>query len=494
MIDQLPIINLVLLLTTALIIPFTQKISFKTTKIMGFAVLAIVLVSNILLLNYVQSEGAFYYNLGGYSRTIGIEFYLNRLSVFFTLFVILLAIIIFTYSTKDIEHDVYAQDYGRYYTLVFILLFSMLGIVYTNDLFNTYVFMEILSITTCSIISIKRSKKNYTAAFRYLMLNEVGSLSYLFGVALLYMVTGHLNIGLAAESIQQVWHLYPSNIVIALGFMVIGVSIKAAIFPFHIWLPDAHSTAPSASSAILSAIVVKVYIIIMLKVLLKLIGVDILVSLNIPMFLTIIAASGMLIGSLFALGQKDVKRMLGYSSIAQIGYIVLGISLMSPLGLTASLFHIVSHGLMKAALFLSAGAFIYMKNQRAINGFNGLGYQMPISMIVFSIAGLGMIGIPGTSGFISKFNLGVAILDANQGFLLVVLIVSGVLNAMYYLPIMINAFLKDNPENIRVMRFEKLPKTMMFPIILLGMMILIVGFFPNLVMQYIEAAVDVLMT
>jgi multicomponent Na+:H+ antiporter subunit D len=491
MIEQLPIINLLLFLTAALGIPLFKKKSFNLTLILGFIVLVIVFISSLILLNHVNLNGAFYYKFGGYQSFIGIEFKIDSMSVFFTTFIVFLTMLVYIYSTKDQTEGVAEKEYGRYYILLFVLMFSMFGIIYTNDLFNTYVFMEILAITTCSIISIKRKKENYTASFRYVMLNEIGSLSYLFGVALLYMITGYTNVDLVANEIQNIWTIYPSNIMIAISFMVVGIGIKAAIFPFHIWLPDAHSHAPSSSSAILSAIVVKVYLIILVKVLFRLFGIEILKELNIDIILMVIASFGMFMGSFFALAQKDVKRMLGYSSVAQIGYILLGISMMSYIGLTAAFFHIISHGLMKAALFLSVGAIIYFKKIRRVDKFDGLGYQMPISILVFSIAALGMIGIPLTSGFISKLNLALASLDRGYYIFIIIIIISSILNAMYYMPILIAAYLKGSKE-FNTPGIEKVPKLMLLPIVILGVLILLIGIYPNLVYGLIDKAVQVL--
>ncbi|MFP4286141.1 MAG: complex I subunit 5 family protein [Candidatus Izemoplasmataceae bacterium] len=488
MIEQLPIINLIIFIGMALIIPLFKKRNFTLTTTLSFIALLIVIINSIILVHYVQTEGSFYYRFGNYERFIGIELLIDAYSTFFTLFVVTLVTVIYVYSTGDATEGIVEREYGRYYILLFILLFAVFGIIYTHDLFNTYVFMEILSITTVSIISIKRKKENYTASFRYVMLNEVGSLSYLFGVALLYMITGYTNIELVSDIVQNSFELYPANITMAIGFMLTGIGIKAAIFPFHIWLPDAHSTAPSTSSAILSAVIVKVYIIVLVKVLFRVFGVDILESLNIPIILSIVAGIGMIMGSVFAMAQKDIKRMLGYSSVAQVGYIILGVSLMSMLGLQAAFYHILSHGLMKAALFLSVGAIVYHKKTRRVNDFDGIAYSMPMSMLVFSVAALGMIGIPLTSGFISKFNLSIAALDASKGILIAVIIVSGFLNALYYLPILIQAFLKESKEGLTTMHKESLPKTMIFPILLLGVLILLIGIFPNLVLGLLEAA------
>ena len=323
------------------------------------------------------------------------------------------------------------------------------------------------------------------------MMNEIGSLSYLLGVALIYMATGYTNMTMLSSAIPLAFAAYPINIVIALGFMVIGLSIKAAIFPFHIWLPDAHSAAPSTSSAILSAIVIKVYILIFVKILFLVFGLNILKQMHIPTMLLVLSASAMIFGSIFAIAQKDVKRMLGYSSVAQMGYVLLGIALVSFLGLRAAFFHIISHGIMKSALFLSAGEIIYYKKTRKVNDFDGLGFIMPVAMGVFSIAALGMIGLPLTSGFISKLNLGIAVLENDYVIFLVILILSSLLNVIYYLPIIILAFLRNEKYHYRLTSIEKTPSTMITPLIILGVLVIMFGLFPNIIMPYIDAAAEV---
>ncbi|PKK93670.1 MAG: monovalent cation/H+ antiporter subunit D family protein [Tenericutes bacterium HGW-Tenericutes-6] len=492
-IEQLPIINLLLFLLMALVIPLLKRKPFKITLILGFVVLGLVLISSGYLLWYVNNVEVIHYTFGGHEARLGIEFIVDPFSALFTTIIAGLAAIIYIYSSGDATEGIEKTEYGRYYVLLFILLMSMFGILYTNDLFNTYVFIEILSITTCAIISIKKKKDTYTSAFRYVMMNELGSLSYLFGVALIYMATGFTNITLISESIQNAYASYPVNIIVALGFMIIGLGIKAAIFPFHIWLPDAHSAAPSTSSAILSAIVIKVYILVLVKVLFRVFKLDILNEMNISTILLVLAGVAMIMGSVFAIAQKDVKRMLGYSSVAQMGYILLGIGLLSFEGLRAAFFHILSHGLMKTALFLSVGEIIYYKKTRKVNDFDGMGFIMPVAMGVFSIAALGMIGIPLTSGFISKLNLGVAVLDQNQIIFLVILIVSSLLNVIYYLPIIILAFLKNEKYRYRLKSIEPTPRTMIAPLVLLGVLIVVVGLFPNQIMIFIEAAANSLL-
>jgi len=490
MINQLPIINMLIFLATALIIPLLSKRTFKITLIFGFIMLLCVVTSSFFLIFHIAEHGAILYQFGGHDSKIGIEFKVDLMAAIIGLFVVGLTTIIYIYSCGDETEGVEQKEYGRYYILLFIILFAILGIIYTNDLFNAYVFMEIISITTCSIISIKRKKETYAASFRYVMLNEIGSLSYLFGVALIYMVTGYTNIDWVSQSIQSIWQLYSINIIIALGFMIVGIGIKAAIFPFHIWLPDAHASAPSSSSAILSSIIVKVYIVVLIKLLFKVFKLDILNHFHVSTILVIVAATGMIMGSIFAIAQKDIKRMLGYSSISQIGYIVMGIAMFSSLGLASAMFHIISHGLMKAALFLSVGIVIYKKKIKKKNDFEGLAYEMPITMSVFTIAALGMIGIPLTSGFMSKLTLGMASLDHRQGYLIIIVVLSGLLNVIYYLPIIISSFLKSEPNTYHPFKIEKVPWPMLTSVILLGIGILTFGIFPNLIMNMITQAAE----
>jgi multicomponent Na+:H+ antiporter subunit D len=491
MIEQLPVLNMLAFLGTGLAIPLLKRFPFRLTMILGFVVLSAVLVSSGFVLSEVGRNGAFAYRFGGYEGRIGIELMIDGFSAFFSLFVVTIILLIYVYSCGDATEGIHEKEYGRYYILLFVMLFAMLGIIYTNDLFNTYVFIEILSITSCAIISIKRKKENYAAAFRYMMFNEMGSLSFLLGVALLYMITGYTNIDLVAAGIREQWTAYPFNVTMALSFMIVGFGIKSAIFPFHVWLPDAHSTAPTSSSAILSGIVIKVYALILIKMLFRVFGVEVMAGLNVPWLLMGMAAFGMILGSVFALAQKDVKRMLGYSSVAQIGYIVMAAGLFSALGLRAAFFHIVSHALMKAALFLAVGIVIYDRKIRHVRAFAGLGPILPVALGVFAVAALGMIGIPGTSGFISKLYLAIALLDGGFGLLIAVVIASAALNAMYYLPILIDSYLRENPAEPPPPgspRVERVPAAMLAPVAALGAAIILLGFYPDLLTGWLEGA------
>lgn len=484
-----PVYILMLLLIFAVTIPLQRKSYGRRFQILMVSVLGIAWIMALLELLMVLWDAPYSYTFGSYPAGIGIEFLVDEFSALMTLVVLTLSILIIIYSLKDLEHEIESSRMYSYYTLVFLLIFSMIGMIFTNDMFNLYVFMEILSITSVAIIAIKKKKDTLMASMKYLMMGAIGSVTVLMGIALIYMVTGQLNMSAINEEISAVWRLYPRNILLAMGFMITGFSIKAAIFPLHNWLPDAHSTAPTPSSALLSGLVVKAYIFSIAKIMYRVVGKNISVDIGIADYLIIFAVLSMMMGSVFALTQRDIKRRLAYSSVSQIGYIFLGLALASEMGFSAALFHVVSHAFMKSALFLSAGSIIYLTGKRDVKNLDGIGYEMPITMTVFSIGVLGMIGIPGTSGFMSKWYLGLAVLDAGHPELLIVLLLSSFLNALYYLPIIVSAFLRESPGRPLEMHRDGIPGTMKVSMVLVAVGSLVIGLFPHLVMDIIQQAV-----
>ena len=484
-----PVFILMLLLIFAVIIPLQKKPFGKKFQIVMISVLGIAWVMALLELLKVLWDAPYSYTFGSYSSGIGIEFLVDEFSALMTLVVLTLSILIVLYSIKDLEHEIESSRMYSYYTLVFLLIFSMIGMIFTNDMFNLYVFMEVLSITSVAIIAIKKKKDTLMASMKYLMMGAIGSVTVLMGIALIYMVTGQLNMSAINLEISKIWVLYPRNILLAMGFMITGFSIKAAIFPLHNWLPDAHSTAPTPSSALLSGLVVKAYIFAIAKIMYRVVGQNISVEIGITNYLIIFAVLSMIMGSVFALTQRDIKRRLAYSSVSQIGYIFLGLALASELGFSAALFHVISHAFMKSALFLSAGSIIYLTGKRDVKDLDGIGYEMPITMTVFSIGVLGMIGIPGTSGFMSKWYLGLAVLDAGYPELLMVILLSSFLNALYYLPIIVSAFLRERPGKPLEMHRDGIPMTMKISMVLVASGSILIGLFPHLVMDIIQKAV-----
>lgn len=484
------IIKLILLLGFAVIVPTQRKGTYGRIKLFMVTILGI--VTTLSFANYINvlKTGTFYYDFGNWQNFIGVQFRIDEFSSVFAIYISVLATLILIYSFKDIENLVSNKQCTNYYTILLVMLFSVFGLVYANDLFNMFVFMEILSITSCAIVSIVRRKKSYLASFKYLMINTIGSLSILKGIAYIYMVSGHLNISKINESMGMLWESNQSNIMVAIAFMMLGFAIKVAAFPMHIWLPDVYESAPASSAAFLSALANKVYVVTIIKIIYNVIGREILYELGLMDMVLFFAAAGIIMGSLFAIAQKNIKRMLAYSSVAQVGYIILALALNTPLGNKAALFHMISHGLLKTALFMSVGAIFYQCNREKTKQLDGLARRSPIELAVFAIAALGIVGIPGTSGFIGKLYLGIAILQVEKPLLLLVVIVSSFFSAFYFLPIIISAFVRDEAKSAEEKEMKKLPKTLVYPMVIIIIFSLIIGFYPQLVTVLAERAVN----
>ncbi len=481
---SLPILQLVVFLVIAL-----SAMIVKNARLTQWLLLLGLLASVGMGLTLMQAQETlpFVVAFGGHSNLLGIELLVDEFSVLFTLFLGSLGTVIQAYAMGFFKTLQAPLQPGPYSGLMALLFFAMFGVIYTNDLFNTYVLIEVLSLATVALISIVRKRRNFMAAFRYLMLSEMASLSILMGIALIYMVTGQLNMTLIYQAMPEAYAAYPINITLALGFMGIGLAIKTAIFPFHEWLPDAYTSAPAPSSALLSALVSKAYMLVLIKVIFRVFGEATIESLGAPFVMTFFAAVAMIVGSLFALGQKEFKRMLAYSSVAQVGYLLLALSLLSRVGLEAMFFYMVSHALIKGTLFMVAGSFSAYGFKRRIEGLSGVASVVPFTALVFSLSAFAMVGIPGTSGFVAKFNMAQALtVSARSGFIALI-IISSVLNALYFFPVVIKTLIPsaDTPQQT----VNQVPRFMTLALSILALSILTLGIAPGLILPYIEAAV-----
>ncbi|SHJ96039.1 multisubunit sodium/proton antiporter, MrpD subunit [Anaerobranca californiensis DSM 14826] len=490
--SHLPILTIVLCLFTAFSIPLIAKLKPHLISTVIKGVLIFNSVGTFLILRYINKYGSFQYYLGGWQPPWGITISIDYLGIFMLLVINIISLLITIYAEMDICHEIGNDNCPWFYTLFILLVGAMSALVLSNDLFNIFVFTEIATITACGIIAVKPNKTCVEASFKYLMLSTLGSGLILLGIALLYMVTGHFNLDFIAEELSTAIQLYPLNIIVSLALFIIGFGIKSALFPLHVWLPDAHSSAPSPSSAILSGVVVKIYAIVLLRIIYKVYGIGIFTQIPIPEIILVMATLAIFAGSLFAIAQEDIKRMLAFSSVAQIGYIFLGIALLNLNSVSGGILHIANHAMMKSLLFLAAGAIIYKTGVRKISDLEGIGFKMPITMVLFSIGALSMVGIPGFNGFISKYYLVIGALDAHKPFYALVIIISSLLNAVYYLPIVIKAFFGQK-EN---MSFDNdgIPKKMLIPMVLLGAACIIFGLVPGNLFNLVQKAAEILLT
>jgi multicomponent Na+:H+ antiporter subunit D len=420
-----------------------------------------------------------HYYASGWRPPWGIEMMIDELGAMMLLLLTGGFLLIAIYSIKSIPKEIPPSVTGWYYTCFLLTLSAMMGMVATNDFFNLFVMVEVTGIGACALVAAKGEKLSTEAALRYLLLSSTGAAFLLFAIGFVYQITGNLNMSYVAAELLRAREQYPIIIWVAISFFTIGLGLKAAIFPLHIWLPDAHSSAPSPSSAILSGLVVKVYIVSIMRIYFLVFGFDLFTGSYMRHIILIMAALAILFGSFFAFVQVNLKRRLAYSTVAQIGYIFLGFGLGTVWGITAAMLHIIIHAFMKVCLFLSAGAIYYQTGKKKVTQFTGMGYQMPVTMAAFTIASFSMIGIPLFGGFISKYGLALGSLEANNPYFIALVVLSGLLNAAYYLPIIWQAYFVSTPNTKANLKLDAVPISMLLPIVITALGIVYMGVFPN---------------
>ena len=421
-----------------------------------YFVLTSVLVGSLLTMAYVLSTGESYvYMMGHFPAPWGNEI---RVGVLETIMASLFSGIMLLSLMGGMHHifeDTEDTKSNLYFTLVSLLSASLLALVYTNDLFTGYVFVEINTIASCALVMIRyRSGKALVATVRYLFMSLLGSGLFLIGITILYDITGHLLMENIAQSVSVLFqtgtYAFPLSVVVVLFSM--GLAIKSACFPFHTWLPGAHGNATVSSSSILSGLVLKGYIFLMIKIFYRVIGMNIIFHERATNVLFIFGVFAMIIGSIKAIQEKDLKRMLAYSSVAQIGYIFLGIGLGTEAGIAAACLHIIVHAITKPMLFTACGGFMDVSGgSKKFSDIQGAGLRDKLSGIAFIVGAMSMIGIPFFAGFISKVYLTTAAIEYSSiktVVALAALAISTLLNACYYIPAMLVLFTHPKTEKV----------------------------------------------
>ncbi|MBI2831326.1 MAG: monovalent cation/H+ antiporter subunit D family protein [Chloroflexi bacterium] len=421
----------------------------------------------------VLTEGKLSYHLGGWPPPLGIEYVLDPLSAFMALIIVFVGLVVIVYPPKAGLYQV-PQRAVPLHGMIMLLLAGLIGVVVTGDLFNLFVFLEIYSLSSYALIAIG-GKHALVASFRYLMLGTVAGSFYLLGIGFIYFATGSLNMADVARLLPS---LYASPAIIAaVALIFIGIGIKMALFPLHIWLPDAHSYAPSIIAAILASVQIEVAAYVLIRMLLSVFQLDYL-RLQLPVMATVgwCGAAGIIFGSVMAIAQRDFKRMLAYSTIAQIGYIGVGIGLANPLGIIGALLHILNHAFMKGCLFLVAGGIRHETGLREIPWFVGLGRRMPLMMGAFAVAALSMVGIPPTAGFFSKWYLVRGSIEGGNWAFAVIIVASSLLTAVYFFRVIEKVFANPPPTSSTgtVQKCEPPPRILV-PILILAVGVLVLG-------------------
>ena len=437
------------------------------------------MICSFILLYTVLTQGTIHYHLGGWLPPWGIEYVIDPLNGFMGVVVCVISFLV-TLSSKESVQKELPDKKVRFYTLYLLLFTGLMGIVVTGDVFNLYVFLEIASLTAYALIAIGEDGAPL-ASFNYIIMGTIGACFYLLGVGYLYIVTGSLNMADLAKLLPPLYH--SKVVLIALAFFLIGTSIKMGLFPLHVWLPDAYTYAPSAVSAFIAPLMTKVMAYILIRVMFTVFQPSYTIEV-VPLasIMSWVAAVAIIVGSILALAQRDLKRMLAYSSISQIGYIVLGVGLGNKMGLLGAYLHILNHAFMKGCLFAVAMALMYRTGKRNIFQLGRIHRRMPFTMGALVIGALSMIGIPPTAGFFSKWYLILGSIDARNWVFVAVILISSLLNALYFFRVIENAYFgaaHSYPpgEAMTPPPREEVPLSMLIPILALAVGILLLGLF-----------------
>lgn len=370
-----------------------------------------------------------HYEFGGWPAPIGIVYDVDAANAFVAMLVSALAVLAVVWGRVSVNALGIGRQ-GPFYALFLLAFAGLMGITLAGDAFNLFVFLEISSLSTYALIAHGQDRRALIAAFRYLVMGTVGATFFLIGVGFLYIMTGTLNMADLAERLPAVQHT--STVHAALAFIVVGLGLKLAVLPLHMWLPNAYTYAPNFVTTFLAGTATKVALYVMLRFVFTVFGAEYAFgALPLAELFVALAVAGMLAGSWIALFQANIKRMLAYSSIAQVGYMVLGAGLASMAGLTATMLHLFNHALIKTALFMAVGAILYRTGSMGIDHMRGLGKHMPWTFMAFALAGLSIIGVPTTAGFVSKWYLILAALEAGQVWLVAAIVISSLMAVVY---------------------------------------------------------------
>jgi len=470
---------IVLPLAAAFIIPmFSRKFKILPDILGNLTTLCLLVMS----LSVIGKQGI--YKMGGWIPPVGINLVLDGLSV---LMLITIAIVSFCSTLFSIKYMELYTSKLRYYSLFLLMVAGMNGVVLTGDMFNLYVFLEIASVASYALVAFGCEHEELEASFKYLVLGCVASSFILLGIALLYGSFGTLNMAHMAQMVQQFG--MNSSATFAVVCFLMGFGVKAALVPFHAWLPDAHPSAPAPISAMLSGVLIKVLgVYALVRILFNVLG----VTQSWLSILMMLGALSMVAGVFLAVGQWDLKRLLAYHSISQIGYVILGIGIGTPLGILGGVFHLFNHSVFKSLLFLNSGSVVYSTGTRDLHKMGGLGQKMPVTSSTSMIASMSIAGIPPFNGFWSKLIIIAACLKAGHPVYAFWAVLASILTLASFTKVQRYAFFGKLPNALK--RIKEAPLTMNLPMIILAALCIVAAILvmPSMRAAVLQPAVDVL--
>ncbi len=417
-------------------------------------------INSIAILQQVRESGEIVYALGGWAAPWGIEYRIDSANAFIVLIISFIYLIGIIYARQSVSSEVDEKSQCWLYTAWILCFTGLMGITVSGDVFNVFVFLEVSSLSTYILISFGQDKRCLTAAIRYLIMGTIAATFYLIGIGFLYSLTGTLNMADLASRLPDL--ASQNTVAVAFGFVVIGLGIKMALFPLHAWLPNAYTYAPNAVTAFLAGTATKAAVYVFMRLAFAIFPDDYFSDFTsthaIILALGIISAVAT---SAVAIFQDDLKRLFAWSSIGQIGYIAVGIGLASTAGVAASFLHLFNHALMKTAIFMAIGGLFVVSGTTTMAALKDAGRRMPWTMAAILIGGLSLIGVPFTTGFISKWYLVSAALEQNYWWLAGLILLGSLVTAAYVWKIVETAYFRKDPD-AKVIRQEA-PLSLLVP-------------------------------
>jgi proton-translocating NADH-quinone oxidoreductase chain N len=420
-------------------------------------------------------------HIGGFPPPFCVNLVAGPIGILFSALIALAGLLVAIYALAYIKEG----PKEKYHMLYLLLLTGATGVVLTGDIFNLFVFFEIFCMSSYALVAYFGDRAGIESAVKYLIQGAVGSSLLLIGIGLLYGLFGTLNM---ADLAQHIKSASPTSVFVPMVLIITGLGVEAAIFPLNAWLPDAYSSAPSSISAILSGIDIEVGLYAVVRMVFTVFGAS-----NILQFLLFLGILTLLVGEMCAFSQNNIKRMLAYSSIGQIGLVLFALAIATSTAITGGLFQVISHTLGKALLFLTAGYMIYRSGSMEISDLTGMGKRMPLTSLAFTIGAFSLVGLPPFVGFPSKFQIVRGALD-NEETLFIVLIglvlLGTVIEGAYFFRVIQVIYFKKgtgNPDR------NEAPVAALIPMFLFMILIVVIGIYPNLVTRILDSAASELL-
>lgn len=460
----------------------------------GWAIATVItwgtLLASLSLLIHVIDHGVVSYAIGSWPAPWGIEYRIDALSAFVLVTVSAVGALSMVFARRSVEAEVASDRAYLFYAMYLLCFTGLMGIPITGDAFNLFVFLEISSLSSYVLIALGHDRRALMGAFRYLIMGTLGATFYVIGIGLLYMMTGTLNIADLAQRVPGM--LDVRTIQVALAFLTVGISLKLAVFPLHFWLPNAYAYSPTVVTIFLAATATKVALYVLIRIVYTIFGGPAVFSaMPIGEMLIALGAVSMIGGSLTAIWQTNVKRLLAFSSISQIGYMVVGLGLAQTSGLAASTVHIFGHAMMKAILFMAMGCVVFRIGSVDLRDIRGFAGRMPVTAACVVVGCLNLVGAPLTLGFITKWLLLQGALDRGWWWLAAVIVASSLLALVYAWRIISAAYLQ--PASERVGQATEAPAGMLVALVVLTAGTVAIAIDGSLVGEFAMATADQLL-